>query len=51
VNAGEENLGERVVARGDGAEMLELVEKGLNEIAFPVEGEVAPEFSGWIWMG
>ena len=41
MNAGEENLGELVVTRGDGPEMLELVEETLNEIAFAVEGEVA----------
>jgi len=41
VNSGEENLGEFVVARGDGPEMFELVEEPLNEIAFAVEGEIA----------
>ena len=41
MNAGEENLGELVVTRGDGPEMLERVEKALNEIAFAVEDEVA----------
>jgi hypothetical protein len=41
LNAGEENLGELVVTRGDGAEMFELVEEPLDEIAFAVEGEVA----------
>ena len=41
MHAGEENLGELVVMRGDGSEMLEFVEKMLNEIAFAVEGEVA----------
>ena len=41
MDGGEENLGELVVTRGDGSEMLELVEKTLNEIAFAVEGEVA----------
>ena len=41
VDGGEENLGELVVTRGDGSEMLELVEETLNEIAFAVEGEVA----------
>ena len=40
MNAGEENFGELVITRGDGPEMLELVET-LNEIAFPVEGEVS----------
>ena len=41
MNSGEENLGEFVVARGDGPEMFELVEEPLNEIAFAVEGEIA----------
>ena len=41
MDAGEENLGELVVTRGDGPEMLELVEETFNEIAFAVEGEVA----------
>ena len=41
VNAGEEDFCELVVARGDSAEMLELIEETLNEIAFAVEGEVA----------
>ena len=53
MDGGEENLGELVVSRGDGPEMLELVEKTLNEIAFAVEGEVVTGagFFGWIWMG
>jgi hypothetical protein len=41
LNAGDENLGQLVVACGDGPEMLELVEETLNEIAFAVEGEIA----------
>ena len=41
VNAGEEDLCELVVTRGDSPEMLELIEETLNEIAFAVEGEVA----------
>ena len=41
MNASEENLGELVVTRGDGPEMLELVEETLNQIAFAVEGEIA----------
>ena len=41
MNAGEENLGELVVAGGDGPKMFELVEETLNEIAFAVEGEIA----------
>jgi hypothetical protein len=41
MNSGEESLGELVVPRGDGAEMFELVEKTLDEIAFAVKGEVA----------
>ena len=43
-DAGEEDLGELVVTRGDGPEMLEFVEKTLNEIAFAIEDEVA-----WAW--
>ena len=39
--AGEEDLCELVVTRGDSPEMLELIEETLNEIAFAVEGEVA----------
>ena len=41
MNAGEEDLGKLVVARGDSPKMLEFVEETLNEIAFAVEGEVA----------
>jgi len=41
LDAGEENLGELVVTRGDGPEMLEFVEETFNEITFTVEGEVA----------
>jgi len=41
VNAGEEDLGELVVTRGDSSKMLELVEEPLDEIALVVEGEVA----------
>ena len=41
VNAGEEDLCELVVTRGDSPEMLELIEETLNEVAFGVEGEVA----------
>src|SRR5208337_617918 len=41
LNPSEENLGELVVTRGDGPEMLELVEETLNQIAFAVEGEIA----------
>ena len=40
MDGGEENLGALVVTRGDGSEMLELVVKTLNEIAFAIEGEV-----------
>ena len=52
MNAGEEGLGEFVVAGGDGSEMLEHVEETLNEIAFAIEGEVAragsfPVGFGW----
>jgi len=42
VNAGEEGVGEFVVAGGDGSEMLEHVEETLDEIAFAIEDEVAP---------
>ena len=41
MNASEESLGEFVVTSGDGSEMLEHVEKTLDEIAFAVEGEIA----------
>ena len=41
MNAGEEGLGEFVVTRGDGPEMLEFVEETLDEIALAIEGEVA----------
>ena len=40
MNAGEEDLCELVVTRGDSPEMLELIEETLHEIAFAVEGEV-----------
>ena len=41
MNAGEEDLGELVVVRGDGPELFELVEETLDEIALAVEGEIA----------
>jgi hypothetical protein len=41
LNAGEKHLGEFVIARGDGPEMLERVEETLDEIALAVEGEIA----------
>ncbi len=41
MNAGEESFGEFVVAGGDGPEMLEQVEKSLDEVALAVEGEIA----------
>jgi hypothetical protein len=52
VKPSEENLGELVVARGDGPEMFKLVEETLNEIAFAVEGKIArargfPVGFGW----
>ena len=52
MNAGEEDLCELVVTRGDNPETLELIEETLNEIAFAVEGEVARArgFFGWILM-
>ena len=51
MNAGEESLGEFVVARGYGAEMFECIEETLNEIAFRVEGEVARARSFSIGFG
>jgi len=41
LNSGEEISGEFIVARGDGAKVLELVEEALDEVAFAVEREVA----------
>ena len=41
MNAGEEGLGEFVVAGGDGSEMLERVEETLDENAFAIEDEIA----------
>ena len=41
VKAGEEGLGELVVAGGDGPEMLEQVEETLDEIAFAIADEIA----------
>ena len=41
MNAGEESLGEFIVTRGDGPEILERIAETLNEIAFAVEGEIA----------
>ena len=41
MNSGKEISSELVVARGDGAKMLEFVEEALDEIAFAVECEVA----------
>ena len=37
MNSGKKIPGELVVARGDGAEVFELVEEALDEIAFAVE--------------
>ena len=41
MHPGKEIPGEFVVARGDGAELLELIEEALDEISFAVECEVA----------
>ena len=41
MNAGEESLGELVVARGVGPEIFELVEETLNEIASGIDTEIA----------
>ena len=41
MNSGKKIPGELVVARGDGAEVFELVEEALDEIAFAVERVVA----------
>ena len=51
VNAGEESLGEFVVASGDGPKVLEHVEETLNEIAFTVESEIAPTWGFSIGLG
>ena len=39
-HASKERIGELVVARGDAAVLLDLVEEALDEIALAVEGEV-----------
>jgi hypothetical protein len=41
MDAGEEISGELVVACGDGAKVLELVEEALDEVAFAIEREIA----------
>jgi hypothetical protein len=41
LNSGKEISGKFVVARGDGAKVLEFVEEVLDEIALAVEREVA----------
>jgi hypothetical protein len=41
LHSGEKISGEFVVARGDGTEVLELIEEALDEVAFAVECEIA----------
>jgi hypothetical protein len=41
LRSGKEISGEFVVARGDGAEVLELIEEPLDEVTFAIEREVA----------
>ena len=41
LSSGEEVSGEFVVARGDGTEVLELIEEAFDEIAFAVERKIA----------
>ena len=41
MNSGKEISGEFIVARSDGAKVLEFVEEALDEIAFAVKCEVA----------
>jgi hypothetical protein len=41
VDSGEEIPGEFVIAGGDGAKVLELVEEALDEVTFAIEYEVA----------
>ena len=41
LDSGKEISGEFVVARGDGSEVLELIEEALDEVAFAIEREVA----------
>ena len=44
MNAGKKISGEFVMARGDGAEVLELIEIALDEIALIVQREIAGEW-------
>ena len=39
-DGGKESVGELIVAGGEGAVLLELVEEALDEIALTVEGEI-----------
>ena len=41
MNCGEKICGEFVVARGDGAKVLEFIEETLDEIALAIERKVA----------
>ena len=41
MNSGKEVSGEFVIACGDGAKVLELIEEALDEVAFAIEREVA----------
>ena len=41
MDAGEEISGEFVIARGDGAKVLEFIEEARDQVAFAVEREVA----------
>ena len=41
MHSGKEISGELVIARGDGSEVLELIEEALDEVTFAVEREVA----------
>ena len=52
VKADEENLGELVVTRGDGPEILELVEETLVRcVRSRARNRTGAGFFGWIWMG
>lgn len=51
MNCGEKISGEFVVARGDGAKVLEFIEETLDEIALAIEHKVASprDLSGGLW--
>ena len=51
MNGGQEIAREFVIARGDGPEMLELIEKSLDEISLAVEGEVALALDDAVGLG